>query len=576
VNTSNGCRAYDTIFGQTIGLPINRDESMRILGSNSASQSRPPGFAIEVHCKPLAGCWLTLTRHVLRLKQTGVAMVFSAAIVSSSSFAASRITTTNGDTLVGEIERLQDGTYSVRTPYGTVTIPARAVRQIEPMAGGGADNSGETRPRTGTLRFAGSNTIGAALVPELVKHYVKAGGARDLREERGGDEDWSLRAATGVGEFRADVASHGSATAISALVSGQADVGMMSRPIKTEEVTALAAIGFGEATAPGQEHVLALDGIVVLVNKANPVTELSLADIAGIFSGAVTDWSQFGGQPRPIRVLARDDKSGTFDTFKTLVLRDRKLASSAQRYESSEELSDEIANNPNTIGFTGIAYVRNARAIAIRSDCGLSFAATSFAVKTEEYPLSRRLFLYTGQRLTNPLVGDFVEYALSEAAQAVGEEKGFVSLRPEFSPAGYTATRIALAAHDQESDAKVFAAFAKGVVNGLRLSITYRFRPGESRLDTRAVRDVDRLAEFLNRNDNRGRRIVLAGFSDSRGTPARNMQLSAQRAATVARELRQRNVNPAQVVGYGPVAPVACNTNAEGLEKNRRVEVWLF
>ena len=125
--------------------------------------------------------------------------------------------------------------------------------------------------------------------------------------------------------------------------------------------------------------MIALDGIVVLVNKANPITELSLADIAAIFSGAVTDWSQLGGQPGSIRVLARDDKSGTFDTFKTLVLRDRKLVSSAQRYENSEELSDEVASNPNGIGFTGIAYVRNARAVAIRSDCGLSFAPTSFA-----------------------------------------------------------------------------------------------------------------------------------------------------------------------------------------------------
>jgi phosphate transport system substrate-binding protein len=70
--------------------------------------------------------------------------------------------------------------------------------------------------------------------------------------------------------------------------------------------------------------------------------------------------------------------------------------------------------------------------------------------------------------------------------------------------------------------------------------------------------------------------MVLAGFSDSRGAPARNKQLAAQRAATVARELRRHNVNPAAVVGYGQIAPVACNTSPEGLEKNRRVEVWLF
>jgi len=523
----------------------------------------------------LNGHWLTWIRQMLRLTQTAVTIALYVTFLLSPSFSASRITTNDGNTLVGEIERLQDGIYSVRTPYGTVRIPSRAVRRIESIEGSGNGDMGAAHRRTGILRFAGSNTIGAALVPELLKQYAKVGGANDLREQRGGDEDWSLHAVTADGDFRADVASHGSATAVTALVEGHADVGMMSRPIKAEEVNALAATGFGEVNAPGQEHVIALDGIVVLVNKANPITELSLADIAAIFSGAVTDWSQLGGQPGSIRVLARDDKSGTFDTFKTLVLRDRKLVSSAQRYENSEELSDEVASNPNGIGFTGIAYVRNARAVAIRSDCGLSFAPTSFAVKTEEYPLSRRLFLYTEQHLTNPLVGDFVDYALSESGQAVAEEKGFVSLRPELSAAGYTATRIALAARDQQSDPKVFAAFAKGVVNGVRLSITYRFRPGESQLDARAVRDVDRLAKFLNRNGNRGR-MVLAGFSDSRGAPARNKQLAAQRAATVARELRRHNVNPAAVVGYGQIAPVACNTSPEGLEKNRRVEVWLF
>src|SRR5262249_33940365 len=148
-------------------------------------------------------------------------------------------------------------------------------------------------------------------------------------------------------------------------------------------------------------------------------------------------WSQLGGRAGHINVYARDNKSGTFDTFKTLVLKDRKLVASAARYESSEQLSDAVANDPNGIGFAGFAYLRNAKALSIKTDCGLGFAPSAFAVKTEEYPLSRRLFLHVSNHEQNPEVGQFVEFALSAAAQRAVDGKGFVSLLPELSPRDY-------------------------------------------------------------------------------------------------------------------------------------------
>ena len=85
-----------------------------------------------------------------------------------------------------------------------------------------------------------------------------------------------------------------------------------------------------------------------------------------------------------------------------------------------------------------------------------------------------------------------------------------------------------------------------------------------------------RLAEFVDSGKSRGRRLALLGFSDSRGTSARNATLARERAEQIAKALRQRDVNPEIVTGYGAAAPVACNSSDEGLEKNRRVEVWLF
>lgn len=497
--------------------------------------------------------------------------------------AASRITTKDGNVIVGDIESLQDSFYTIRTPYGAMRIPAQSVDRIEPVgaAPGPAPAAGPAAAApvstSGPLRLAGSNTIGAELAPRLLEGYAKKTGSEDL-EWRGEGEDRSLVARGQGGEFTADVSSHGSGTAPAQLAAGKADIGMMSRPINAKEVAQLVTTGFGKADSPGQEHVVALDGLVVLVNKTNPVTRLSLSDIQGLFSGAIGDWSQVGGKPGPVHVYARDDKSGTYDTFKALVLKDRKLAPSAKRYEDSKELSDDVASDENGIGFVGFAYVRNARAVAVATDCGLSFDPKEYAVKTEEYPLARRLFLYTPQQASNRHSGPFVEYALSSGAQPIVSREGFVSLLPEASDRDYVGQRIQQAAQNQEDSeeaARQFTRLTRAIAKSGRLSITYRFQTNSDALDSRAVRDIERLAEFLNQPASRGRKLMLAGFSDSRGSFGRNLALSRNRAQAVAAELRKHNVNPAAVEGYGPVAPVACNSSDEGLAKKRRVEVWL-
>src|SRR5262249_32335289 len=146
--------------------------------------------------------------------------------------------------------------------------------------------------------------------------------------------------------------AHGSGTATPGLASGKALIGMASRALNEAELTQLAQQGFGDMRSAENEHVVGLDGIIVIVSPANPIAKLSLQQLRGIFSGAAFDWSQVGGKPGSINVYARDAKSGTFDTFKTLVLDPgkQKLTGTAQRLESSNELSDLVANDPSGIG----------------------------------------------------------------------------------------------------------------------------------------------------------------------------------------------------------------------------------
>jgi len=513
--------------------------------------------------------------------KTGIWVAAAAMLLAAGeASAASRITTNDGNVIIGDVERLQDGVYSVRTPYGTVQIPASAVRQIEASTGrcSGAGCSQDTQTSRSALRLAGSNTIGAKLAPELLKAYAQSLGATDVQWVQGSDpEEGSLKANSTKGlVLEAELAAHGSGTAAPALLDGKADIGMMSRRIKDDEVAKLANIGFGDAMAAGQEHVLALDGILVLVHPSNPVTSLSLTQLQSIFSGERTNWADFGGKPGPINIYARDNKSGTFDTFQNLVLKERKISTAAKRFESSPDLSDSVAGDPNGVGFVGIAYARNARPLNIALECGMEYPPSEFLVKTEEYPLARRLFLYTAAKPTNAEIPRFIEYALSSKGQPVVTSAEFVNLQIEKSAQAYSATRIAAAARDETRNPRLLNIYAKALSGADRLSVTYRFKFGKADLDNRAVRDIDRLVEFLNDPANRGRQVLVLGFADSQGSTRGIQRISEDRARMVATTLHEHGLNRQLIVaGFGAFAPVACNSSPEGADKNRRVEVWV-
>lgn len=525
-----------------------------------------------------------------------LSIALSAGLVTSTASvagAASRITTTDGAVITGDVERLQDDIYSIRTRYGIQKVPKQDVRKIEPTDSTGAEGSAqcanggncppvpvENRP----LRFSGSNTIGAELVPNLLEAYARSLGSEDVQWISGTTpEDRSLKAKVASGAtFEADVSAHGSGNAPTALIGGKADVGMMSREINKEEIAKVEQAGLGNILSPSQQHVLALDGLLVLVQRDNPVTRLTLDDIAAIYAGEKTDWADFGGKAGPIVVFRRADGSGTLDTFNALVMKKKKFASSVKAIESSTDLSDAVASDPKAIGFVGIAYARSARPLEIALECGLSYKPSEFLVKTEEYPLSRRLFLYNAAVPANPATMRFVDYALSARAQPVIAKNQFIDLLIDRSDPTYGDGRIADALRNASSDPVKVGAYARMLAGSNRLSVTFRFTSGGSDLDARAVRDIDRLSEFLKEPVNRNRSVMLLGHADARGSSARNCPLSQSRANQVAEGLIARGVPGQQIkpTGLCSFAPVACDgskstPNEDGMKKNRRVEVWV-
>ncbi|MBV9999389.1 MAG: extracellular solute-binding protein [Verrucomicrobia bacterium] len=301
------------------------------------------------------------------------------------------------------------------TPTEAAPGPAPAATPVVAASPAVAATPGPAGGRRVALRLHGSNTIGAELAPAIAEEFLKHEGAISVQRKPGLREDETNLDAVLPDESAESVVieiqGHGSKAAFDDLAADACDIGMSSRRIKAEEAQRCARAGLGDLVSAGGEHLLGLDAIVILVHKSNPIGALNKEQLADIFSGKITDWSQVGGRPGGINLYAMGDRSGTFDTFKALVLGSRNLSPRALRYESNAKLSDDVATDNNGIGFAGMGFVRGARAVALGEPGAAPVMATPFSIVSQEYPLSRQLLLYSAVEPKNPWVRKFLDFA---------------------------------------------------------------------------------------------------------------------------------------------------------------------
>jgi phosphate transport system substrate-binding protein len=266
-----------------------------------------------------------------------------------------------------------------------------------------------------------------------------------------------------------------------------------------------------------------------------------------------------------------------------MVLHRRPTAPDARIYESNVKLSDAVAADPNGIGVFGLAYARSTRPLTIVQGCGLAVPAEPFMVRTEEYPLTRRLFLYSPAEPTQPAV-NFLNFASSAKAQPAIAAAGFVTLAPELSTTSYSELRKRNAPEMFATPGTVMdPKQSQPIVQGLRalfsesqrLSITFRFQLDSAALDTRGEADIERLVAWSNEPANASRQFVLVGYGSSIGSFAPNVALSRTRADTLVHRLQAAGLRSVSAIGAGSVGAVACNADARGQALNRRVEVWV-
>ncbi len=415
-----------------------------------------------------------------------------------------------------------------------------------------------TQVHSETIRISGSNTLGAKLIPRCAKSYLSHIGGFSPVIKTVAENEFLVSAKNSDVEF--SIKAHGSSTGFRAVKAGEASIAMSSRPIKSKEVTALAHTG--DMTSEDAEHTVAVDGLAVLVHPANPVKQLTISQIADIFSGEIRNWAEVGGQDLPISIYARDKNSGTWDTFKNLVLRKQyQLRGDAQRFESNDKLSDSVAGDISGIGFAGLASVRKAKPLQVSDDQTTAVAPSRLSVATEDYPLTRRLYVYTPPSLKDDRISNFVEYCQSQQGQNIVEQVGFISQNIIAVP--QAATDNAPQEYQQLSS------------HAERLSVNFRFRPGSAQLDNKAKRDLQRLTDYLRQPDNKQRPVYLVGFNDQGKSDVRADLLAKFRALAVWSELFKEDVLIYRAMSFGAFMPVASNSNAVSKMKNSRVEIWI-
>jgi len=220
-------------------------------------------------------------------------------------------------------------------------------------------------------------------------------------------------------DARISVRGGGSGVGIASLIDGTCDIGDSSRAIKDTELD--------KGVTNGRDiraHVIAMDGLAVIINPSNKITALSKKQLKAIYTGKISDWSEVGGNVGKIVVISRDTASGTFEAFRELALDMEKVRADALMQASNQAVASTVARTPGAIGYAGLGFINESvKAVTVNG-----VMPSKETVLMGKYPFSRPLFMYTNGEAKG-LVKDFIDFIMSPEGQKLVDEEGFVALK---------------------------------------------------------------------------------------------------------------------------------------------------
>lgn len=484
-------------------------------------------------------------------------------------------------TMPGQLLSITDGVYLIDADgLGEMRIEAALVECFGAACGGAT-----TEPKFG---IHGSRTVGTTLIPNLLERYAAVIGARFEIEPTDDPAARIVRLVNPDGSLRVeiDLQTRGSGSAFRALADRKAVIGLADRRMKDSDLEkALAPAGIPELRDTENEIVLGVDGIALITHPQNKISQLTADQVARIFSGEITNWSQLGGAAGPISVNSFGEGSGDRAVVLDALVRPRDRDETAQvtRWSAYQDMVNAVIADRGGFGYVGrwLARTNNAKLLTIEEDCGLFSPPSDFRMKIEGYALSRRLYAYKRPGPLHPEARAFLDWAVSDAAQPVIKNSYFVDRDLERMRLEDMTFTLLHTAEMEDFDANLHRRLTQELRVAERLSLSFRFVFNSSRLDVEAVRNVRTFAQRLDQGELDGYEVLFVGFSDSIGDPGGNQALSLKRAKQAQTALLNA-VSPetasrlrSSALGFGELMPLSCNSDSAGRARNRRVEVWL-
>ncbi|HEY0504939.1 MAG TPA: substrate-binding domain-containing protein [Lysobacter sp.] len=417
------------------------------------------------------------------------------------------------------------------------------------------------------VRIHGSQTMAANLVPQVAEAWLRDIGYEGIRRTQAAPAMTEIHAVRDGQPLIVEIAASSSAQGFQDLVDGNAHIAMMTRRPTAAELDA--GWQLGDLASHDQEFVLALDGAAVVVHRDNPVARLGLVQLRRLLSGQVRDWREVGGRGAVHLHMVAAANSAR-DLVDERVMQGAVYAP-AQLHADGAALVRAIAQDPAGIGFVTLRqpWGANVRPMAL-SEGGRAVAPTRLGVQSEDYPLTRRFYLY-GSQMMGALSRSFALHTMGQRGQDAVSRAGHfgVTLRPGYQPPTLLGPRE----------------YRELLAQATRLPLSLRFNfsgnndsgVASSVYDSRSVRDLDRLVAFMGLPMNRGRRLLVIGFGDAvAGSAVASTMMSNDRADLVAHELMARGLPVLHARGMGAQLPLAGAGTPGARFRNERVEVWLL
>ncbi|AGI70009.1 putative peptidoglycan-associated lipoprotein [Octadecabacter antarcticus 307] len=422
-----------------------------------------------------------------------------------------------------------------------------------------------------SLRMTGAARMGDLLLPALIDVYARDNGWT-VREDALG---FQLYSSDGALVFEVSITVATPEDAFSNFVRHEADALLSVRELRAMELQIAAEAGLGRLDLSRQMRILALDALVPVTSATSGLRSISLADLTAELAGTSSEFE----------VHLRTDIDGQIQGFEDQFMRPFGLALDQPdaSHDSFDALLESVAGAANGLTLVPFGKTRNTQPLALTGPCGLRSDARFLTMKTEDYLLTFPMFIYLPQRRRHPQIVDFLDWLRSPSAQLVIRRAGFVDLTAVPIPLSDQGDRLANAIVNAGSEVPLteLQRMMRLLSPRVRMSSTFRFEPGSTRLDGQSRSNVMQLAQAIRDGRFGGRELMLVGFSDGRGLALANRDLSSARAEAVRLDLTRalggtfpENVE-IDTAAFGEALPMACDDTIWGQQTNRRVELWV-